>query len=1020
MLQVHSYFSLRYGVLSPETIVSWMKEHGYTCFALTDINTSSAGLQFVRIAQEQHIRPVVGIDFRRGISCQFVGIARNNRGFHELNNFLSKHLHANTVIPNEPPHLNNCFIIYPLSNLPKRSLRDNEYIGIQTRDIHKLTLWKQHELLHRMVILQPMTFLSKKDFNTHRILRAIDCNTLLSKLTKDEQTDESEYLTPYDKLQHAFAQFPYLLAQTEALLSRCSIHFEFGANAKPQNVLSYTGDEQEDFDLLNQLTHEGISFRYPTVTEELQQRIHTELDLIRKKGFLSYFLITWDIINFARARNFFYVGRGSGANSIVAYLLRITNVDPLELDLYFERFINLYRSNPPDFDLDFSWKDRDEVIQYIFYRFPQAALLATYNTFQYKATIREVGKVFGLPKAEIDELSTLTRNPDNQLAQLVLKYSKYIEGVPSHLSIHAGGIIIPEKPITWFSATFIPPKGFPTTQFSMLEAEDVGLYKFDILSQRGLSKISECLEIIAKNQPDNPPHDIHDIHHFKQDEKIKHLIRHAEAIGCFYVESPAMRMLLKKLETDTYLGLVAASSIIRPGVARSGMMRTYILRHRFPEKRNEAHPIMQEIMPETYGVMVYQEDVIKVAHHFGGLSLAEADVLRRGMSGKFRSRTEFQRIQEQFKENCLKKGYTSELIDEIWFQIESFAGYAFSKGHSASYAVESYQSLYLKAYYPLEYLTATINNFGGFYRTEIYVHEARKAGAVIEAPSLNFGDYHSLLHVNKLYLGFNLVLGIETAVIQRAISERKNRGIFTDFTNLVKRVPIPLEQLILIIRIGGLRDFPESKKALLWRAHLYHNQTPVKAPQEELFPVAQKEFILPELETRHLEEAFEQLELLGFPLCSPFQLAKEPIPDFIQPFDADQRKVGMRVTRYGYLITVKRTRTSKGDLMYFGTFMNPEGDYFDTIHFPETAKKFPFRGIGLYKLEGIISEEFGVYTLEVGYMEKLPFRDDPRYTDESTAPNSNTENHTKSHPQVSTIPPVMNLFATKSPDIPDP
>jgi DNA polymerase-3 subunit alpha len=374
---------------------------------------------------------------------------------------------------------------------------------------------------------------------------------------------------------------------------------------------------------------------------------------------LSYFLIAWDFTSYARSKGYFYVGRGSGANSIVAYLLRITDVDPLELDLYFERFINLYRKNPPDFDIDFSWTDRDDVTRYIFERFPSATLLCTYNTFQYSAAVRELGKVFGLPKVEIDVLSRGKYVPDrlDQLSKLVLRYSTYIHGLPSHLSVHAGGIVISEKPITWFSATFLPPKGYPTTQVSMLEAEDVGLYKFDVLSQRGLGKIYDALEMAKEQNPEEPPHDIHDIAFFKQDERIKKLLRRALAMGCFYVESPAMRMLLIKLQVDTYLGLVAASSIIRPGVSQSGMMREYILRHRFPEKRKDAHPVLLDIMPDTYGVMVYQEDVIKVAHHFAGLTLAEADVLRRGMSGKFRSRAEFEKVRERFFSNCQKRGH---------------------------------------------------------------------------------------------------------------------------------------------------------------------------------------------------------------------------------------------------------------------------------------------------------------------------------------------------------------------------
>ena len=246
----------------------------------------------------------------------------------------------------------------------------------------------------------------------------------------------------------------------------------------------------------------------------------------------------------------------------------------------------------------------------------------------------------------------------------------------------------------------MPPKGFPTTQFDMVVAEDIGLHKFDILSQRGLSKIQDALALVRRNHKNAEPFDIRDLQRFKEDEKVKDLLRNGKATGCFYVESPAMRMLLTKLRVDTYLGLVAASSIIRPGVSNSGMMREYILRFTDPSKRKDAHPVMLEIMPDTFGVMVYQEDVIKVAHYFAGLTLGEADVLRRGMSGKFRSRDEFKRVENQYFKNCKEREYTDELAREIWRQIESFAGYAFAKGHSASYAVESYQSLYLKAHYP--------------------------------------------------------------------------------------------------------------------------------------------------------------------------------------------------------------------------------------------------------------------------------------------------------------------------------
>ncbi|MFQ5335894.1 MAG: DNA polymerase III subunit alpha, partial [Flavobacteriales bacterium] len=506
-------------------------------------------------------------------------------------------------------------------------------------------------------------------------MSATDNNTRLSKLPQSEEALPDEIMLPAEELKKRFAAYPRILENSRRLPQRSAVSFDFKPGRRHQNQCCYTGNADLDFRLLRKLCYDGLPYRYTRMTSQITHRLEMELSTIRQQHFVSYFLITWKIVKYARERGCFYVGRGSGANSIVSYLLRITDVDPIELDLYFERFINLFRQSPPDFDIDFSWKDRRDVTAFIFRRFAHTALLATYNTFQYKAVIRELGKVFGLPADEIIKLQKEPHKAD-ETGKLILRYSRLIRDFPSHLSVHAGGIIIAEKPITYYTATFLPPKGFPTTRFDMITAEDVGLYKWDILGQRGLAKIRDALEIIRENRPDEPPIDIHDVRSFYRKEKINRLLKSARAIGCFYIESPAMRMLLKKLDVDSYRGLVAASSVIRPGVARSGMMREYIIRHRFPEKRREAHPVLLQLMPETYGVMVYQEDVIKVAHHFAGLSPAEADVLRRGMSGKFRSREEFLRVQEKFFSNCRKKGYKEAMIQDVWRQIESFAGYA--------------------------------------------------------------------------------------------------------------------------------------------------------------------------------------------------------------------------------------------------------------------------------------------------------------------------------------------------------
>ncbi|TDU43260.1 DNA polymerase III alpha subunit [Gelidibacter sediminis] len=1009
-LNCHTYYSLRYGTIKPEQLLAIASENGLQTLALTDINSTSACLDFARLSSKYKIKPVLGIDFRNGVQQQFILIAKNNTGFQNINTYLSGFLHNSELkIPEIAPELEDVFVIYPYIHKKNYQLKDHEFLGIKPQDLNHLKFSKWNALRNKLVVLQTVSFQNKKDFNTHRLLRAIDNNTLLSKLPKSEQAQETDTMLPYQELCDTYNEFPELLENTASILEKCRVDFDF-SQENPNNQRSYTTSEALDFRLLRKLTYDGLHYRYKKPGERIFTRIEKELTIIEQKGFVSYFLINWKILKYARSKNYFYIGRGSGANSIVAYLLRITDVDPVELDLYFERFINVFRQNPPDFDLDFSWRDRDDITDFIFKRFKNTALIAVYNTFKFKASVRELGKVFGLPKSEMDMLTRgkYDLKQLDQLSQLVIKYSKYIQGFPNYLGIHAGGILISEKPIHYYGATFLPPKGYATTQFDMVVAEDIGLYKFDILSQRGLGKIKEATEIVAYNHPEKPPIDIHDIKRFKQDARIKYLLKNAKAIGCFYVESPAMRMLMRKLRVDNYLGLVAASSVIRPGVAKSGMMREYILRYRDPERRKDAPKILLDIMPETYGVMVYQEDVIKVAHYFGGLTLGEADMLRRGMSGKFRSREEFMKVKQQFFDNCKNSGKPDELVEDIWRQIESFAGYAFAKGHSASYAVESYQSLFMKAYFPLEYMVATINNFGGFYSTELYVHEARMNGGIIEAPCINHSFTQTVIHGKTIYLGFMFLQSFESKTIKRIVKERNENGVFLSLDDFIERVPISIEQVSILIKINAFRFTGNNKRELLWEAHLKISKHVAQEPAVTLFKTERVHYKTPELPSTALENAFDEIELLGFPLCNPFHLLENPS---INPLRAKYLETmkEQTVTIEGYLITTKNTKTTSGKIMHFGNFLDRDGDFIDTVHFPPVAAKFPFRGKGIYNITGKVMIEFDCVSIEVTHMERLAVIEDPRYSTNpppqpSTARNSYSQMLAKGRPKPEVIP----------------
>lgn len=981
-LNCHSYYSLRYGTFSEVELLELAQEYGVQQIALTDINNTSACLNFVRKAKDYNIKPVVGIDFRNGAKQQFVGIAKNNAGFQELNDFLSEYAHQKKAIPEIAPPFKNAFVVYPLEQvmlLEKTKFEDFEFIGISISDLKKLPFTLYKDYTDKLVVQQQVTIRNKKDFNAHRLLRAIDNNTLLSKLSKTEECSETDNMYSLDKLSDYFQLFPFLLTNTKQLLDACSIAFNFGSDRVSQNQSMYLESEIADFDLLRELCEQKIHKRYSNPSKKVRERLETELKTIKEMNFVSYFLINYDIVSYSKSQGYIHVGRGSGANSIVAYIIGITDVDPIELDLYFERFINPFRKSPPDFDIDFSWKERNDITEYIFKRFKNVALLAVYNTFKYRAVVRELGKVFGMPKEEIDKISTgRYQTPEiDEIGALVIKYGELIQGFPNYVSVHSCGILILDKPIHYYSATDMPPKGFPTVQFDMIIAEDTGIFKFDILGQRGLAKIKDTLEIIKYNQPEAPEIDITEVEKFKIDPNVNDLLKNGKATGAYYVESPTMRGLMCKLQTQDYLGLVAASSIIRPGVSGSGMKQEFIKRHRNPERRKDANPMLLKIMPETYGIMVYQEDVLKVANQFAGLTLGEADVLRRGMSGKFRSRAEFKAVEDKFLANCKAKGYSDTLTLEVWEQIKSFAGYAFAKGHSASYAVESYQSLYLKCYYPLEFMVAVLNNGGGFYSTEHYIHETKMCKGIVKAPCINKSDHPNRIEGSTIYLGFGYLKNLESYTVKRILTERQLYGQFKSLDDFIDRVVISIEQLTILIRIGSFDFTGIPKSELLWNAIFKVNSSKAQTFQKQLFKPNHKAFTLPKLNSSWLEDAYDQMELLGFPLCDYFDLIDEPIRTHIKAKNMLKHR-GEKVLLYGKLVNTRFHKGSTGKLMRFCTFVDDEGCYFDTAHFHNTVEKYPIHGIGIYACYGKITEEFGFCSVEIIWTQKTALKPDPR------------------------------------------
>jgi DNA polymerase III alpha subunit len=388
--------------------------------------------------------------------------------------------------------------------------------------------------------------------------------------------------------------------------------------------------------------------------------------------------------------------------------------------------------------------------------------------------------------------------------------------------------------------------------------------------------------------------------------------------------------------------------------------------------------MLKDLLAETYGVMVYQEDVIKVCHYFAGLDLSDADILRRAMSGKFRSEKEFERIKERFFVNCKARGYADQVTRELWRQMESFAGYSFSKAHSASYAVESFQSLYLKAHYPLEFMVGVINNFGGFYRLPEYINEIRRYGGTIHLPCVNQSHYLTRIDGADVYLGMVHILKLEQKQAFAIIEERQKNGAFNSLKNFIERIPIHTEQLILLIRVNALRFTGKSKKKLLWEAH-FLKHTHSTDTNKKLFTIETRSFQLPPLKQSLIEDAYDEMELLGFPVTlTVFDLLKTSFRGEAFARDLLQH-TGKNVRMVGKLVTIKNVKTVHNQWMHFGAFLDSRGEFFDTVHFPSSLKHYPFKGEGIYLILGKVTQEFGMPGITVEKMAKLPFKKDPRY-----------------------------------------
>ncbi|HEX6107732.1 MAG TPA: DNA polymerase III subunit alpha [Gemmatimonadales bacterium] len=800
-LHLHTHFSFGLGVSSPEVLAAAAAERGHRALACTDTNGVYGAIEFQRACDAAGIRPILGAHLVTGEE-ETVALALDERGWGALCRAISA-VHWAGSGPGGPGGSSlSALLAADRSGLLLLS-RDVAFLervaaASGTRDLFAELIpgKERHAVLaaaRRLGIPAAVTnavvMAHPEDWARHRLLRAIHLNTTLSACPPDRLSGRDAWLRPASDLVRLFPDCPEALQAAAEIAERCEYRIPAGRVVAPR-----LAEPDESFRRLRAEAYAGAERRYGTIAPVTRDRLEHELRIIGQKGFADYFLVVKNIVEHGPT----HCGRGSVANSIVSYCLGITHVEPLGAGLLFERFLNPERKDPPDIDLDFPWDERDRVLAYVFRQYPrpQAAMVANHNCFRLRGALREVAKVHGRPAGEIREVTrripifedlpleeTLASHPNFRELDLppawrdFARLAEPLVGLPRHLSVHPGGVVIVPTALTDYvplepavkQLEDHPELTVPVIQFEKDGAEDAGLVKIDLLGNRSLAVIRDAIEAVRVHTGrciDYTSSDPGD------DEATRELFRTGRTMGVFYTESPASRQLCARSRADAFELLVLNTSIIRP--ASNRYIRTYLERlHGAPYE--PLHPVLRDTLADTFGIMVYQEDVVNVCSVFSGMPLATADGLRKSLSKK-RPAKALAGYAEEFFTGALALGRDPETTRRVWEMIMSFAGYSFCKGHSASYIQVAQHSCYLRAHYPAEFMAAVLANGGGFYHPFAYVAEAMRMGLTVLPPDVNASDFRTTGRGREVRIGLQFVKGLSAEGAERMLAARDGQA----------------------------------------------------------------------------------------------------------------------------------------------------------------------------------------------------------------------------------------------------
>lgn len=993
-LTVRSSYSLMWGVNAVQDICRTARQMGYSRLALTDTDNLYGLWPFLSACRQEGLTPIVGAEVTDTKSkARAVCLVENQEGYRNLCRLLTRRHMDDTfclkkalvkfaagliVLVGDTGLLAGCHeaAVRVAAVMPRHPLAPG----------HKLR--RTAIKLNVPVVATPGSFfLRPEDYRIHLFLRAIGKNTSLSCLSSLDTAPRDAWLASAHWYKKRFDICPEAIRGTYALSERLSFTGpDFGIVLPPLSA----GDSRTADGILRRAAYEGAHKRYGyELSEIVVERLEHELKIIADMGFSTYFLMVRDIVKESPRT----CGRGSGAASLVAYCLAITNVCPIKHNLYFERFLNPGRKDPPDIDVDFAWDERDDVIGSVLEQNRgNVAMVCNHVTFKPRMAIREIAKVFGLTDAEIGQVSKrlpfrFKSDSEEELFERlkklprlkhldfpppwpdIIRIAQKIVGIPRYLSVHPGGVVITPRPIDEYVPVQKAVKGVPIIQWEKDAAEEAGLVKIDLLGNRSLGVIRDAIANIRENgiafeESGWEPED---------DYITQEALSQGKTMGCFYIESPAMRLLQQKSGVGDFEHLVIHSSIIRP--AANDFIQEYI-RRLHGGSWAPIHPLLGDVLNETFGLMVYQEDVSRVAVSLAGFSHVEADGLRRVMSKKDK---EHQLVDffERFSTGASERGVSDEQIRDIWGMMMSFNGYSFCKPHSASYARVSFQAAFLKVYYPAEFMAAVISNQGGFYSTFAYVSEARRLGLTILSPDVNRSKVLWTGRDNTMRVGLLSIKQLSVKTREQIISER-SRSPFQNLEDFLNRVHPDEPEARALIRCGALDAFHSDKNrsTLMWNLAAWHASRQKAGGKMSLFSEQDSNnipspFLPAENEKDRLRREFS---ILGFLCgCHPMTLYQDVLKTSGTIKAATLSMfVNKRVRFAGWLITGKTVHTKNGDPMEFLTFEDETG-IVETTFFPTAYKRFChiIDGCRPYILSGIVDQNWGAVTLTVEKVEPV-------------------------------------------------